>query len=153
MVCSRQPRSFRGVDSHGRPDKWIEGQRDEFKGRFISSRLYLDIVRSHCPSGVRVLRSFQSPRSKPDLPGLPLSRAQSARAGPLENLHSESAATVLPTALSSREHKTPFPSPVTDKFTDQVNWYIGLSTSSIVNTYMNNISSYCDMCNIPIMQN
>ncbi len=30
----------------------------------------------------RRLRSFQSPRSKPDLPGLPLSRAQPARAGP-----------------------------------------------------------------------
>jgi len=32
----------------------------------------------------------------------------------LAHLHSESAATVLPTALNSREHKTPFPSPVTD---------------------------------------
>jgi hypothetical protein len=30
----------------------------------------------------RRLKSFQSPRSKPDLPGLPLSRAQPARAGP-----------------------------------------------------------------------
>jgi hypothetical protein len=32
----------------------------------------------------------------------------------LAHLHLESAATVLPTALSSQEHKTPFPSPVTD---------------------------------------
>jgi hypothetical protein len=30
----------------------------------------------------RRLRSFQSPRSKPDLPSLPLSHAQPARAGP-----------------------------------------------------------------------
>jgi hypothetical protein len=50
-----------------------------------------------------------------DLPGLPLSRAQPTRAGPLENLHLESVATVLPIALNSREHKTPFPSLVTDR--------------------------------------
>jgi hypothetical protein len=24
MVCSRQPRSFQGVNPHGRPDEWIE---------------------------------------------------------------------------------------------------------------------------------
>jgi hypothetical protein len=32
----------------------------------------------------------------------------------LAHLHLEFAATVLPTALSSRKHKTPFPSPVID---------------------------------------
>ncbi len=30
MVCSRQPRSFQGVDSRGRPDGWTEGRRDGF---------------------------------------------------------------------------------------------------------------------------
>jgi hypothetical protein len=39
----------------------------------------------------------------------------------LVHLHSKSAAIVLPTVLSSREHKTPFPSPVTNRLTDQVN--------------------------------
>jgi len=32
----------------------------------------------------------------------------------LAHLHLESVTIVLPTALSSREHKTPFPNPVTD---------------------------------------
>jgi len=39
----------------------------------------------------------------------------------LAHLHSESVATILPRALSLREHKTPFPSLVTDRLTDQVN--------------------------------
>jgi hypothetical protein len=28
MVCSRQPRSFQGVNSHGQLDGWTEGRRD-----------------------------------------------------------------------------------------------------------------------------
>jgi hypothetical protein len=41
MVCSRQPRSFQGVDPHGRPDGWTEdGWRDaRIQGRLhFSSR-------------------------------------------------------------------------------------------------------------------
>jgi hypothetical protein len=53
MVYSRQPRSFQGVDSHGRLDGWIEGQQNGFKRHFISSQLYLDTVRSHCPTGFK----------------------------------------------------------------------------------------------------
>jgi hypothetical protein len=37
MVCSRQPRNFQGVDSHGQPDRWIKGRRDAFKGSFIKT--------------------------------------------------------------------------------------------------------------------
>jgi len=33
MVCSWQPRSFQGVDSHGRPDGWTKGQQGRMTGR------------------------------------------------------------------------------------------------------------------------
>jgi hypothetical protein len=32
MVCSRQPRSFQGVDAHGRPDGWTERRRGQMTG-------------------------------------------------------------------------------------------------------------------------
>jgi len=41
----------------------------------------------------------------------------------LAHLHSESVVIVLPTAMSSREHKTPFPNPVTDWQTKWINIY------------------------------
>jgi len=52
MVCSRQPRSFQGVDSHGRPDGWTQGRQGRMT-RQVRPSLYLTTLRSHCPSGVR----------------------------------------------------------------------------------------------------
>ncbi len=40
MVCSRQPRRFQGVDSHGRPDGWTEGWRDGWQDARIQGRLH-----------------------------------------------------------------------------------------------------------------
>ncbi len=54
MVCSRQPWSFQGVDSHGQSDGWTEGRRDGFRGSFISSRHPLIV--SSIPSSVATVR-------------------------------------------------------------------------------------------------
>ncbi len=41
MVCSRQPRSFQGVDPHGRLDGWTEdGWRDGWRDARIQGRLH-----------------------------------------------------------------------------------------------------------------
>jgi hypothetical protein len=63
----------------------------------------------------------RSPRSKPNLPGLPLSRAQPTRAGPPKNLHLESVAIVLPIySVELARTQNPFPKPC-HRLTNQVN--------------------------------
>jgi hypothetical protein len=66
MVCSRQPRSFRGVHPHGRPDEWTkDGWRDaRIQGRLhFSSRrplIYVIIMAHLMSSRERYSRTVQA---------------------------------------------------------------------------------------------
>jgi len=87
--------------------------------------MYQDYLNSLWPLSVR--SQGKEPCRRRDLPGgseasrapgqnLISSTCPSPVPSPpvLAHLHSESAATILPTTLSSQEHKMPFPSPVTN---------------------------------------
>ncbi len=70
MVCSRQRRSFQGIDSHGRPDGWTEGRQDgwttgriEWKLHFIPTSAATVRPASGEASFVRFQGSFIGPAS------------------------------------------------------------------------------------------